>query len=154
MPLVSAGSTPGHLPTEHLDPLLSSFQSSANGTLCGNVSADSLAHVPVPTALLSGGSIACVEGYTAANSYLDVLVGGCRVLGGLVTVITKTQPDQEDPAAAPAGAGPPYTLVAGAAHVVTSCHDVSAAVVPLAACLKDAAYSSYFTFGAGRVIPK
>jgi hypothetical protein len=69
-------------------------------------------------------------------------------------VISKTQPDQEDPAAPPAGAGPPYTLVASAAHVVTSCHDKNAAVAPLATCLNDAAYSSYFTFGAGRVIPK
>jgi cysteine-rich repeat protein len=151
-PLVSAGSTPGHLPSEHLDPLLSSFESSTSGTLCGNVSADGLAHTPMPSGLVGCGQFFCSQCYTASHSFLDVLVGGCTILG--MTQISPTQPDQEDPAAAPAGAGPPYSLVPNGARFVTTCLDASSAAVPLAACLKDAAYSSYFTFGAGRVIPK
>ncbi|HEU0109091.1 MAG TPA: MopE-related protein, partial [Vicinamibacteria bacterium] len=72
-PLVSAaGSPPGHLASEHVDPNLQSFSAASAGTMCGNLSARSLASVPPPATLMTGGAAPCIEGYTAANSLLDV----------------------------------------------------------------------------------
>src|SRR5439155_7698122 len=95
-PLASSAKEPGHLAGEHLDPALQSFATSgvgnggaAAGQLCGNVTTGSLSTVAVPTVLLSGVSN-CIEAYAATNSLLDVYIGGCHVLGGLVTVISKT----------------------------------------------------------------
>jgi hypothetical protein len=91
---------------------LTVFQTlTANGAgqgLCGNITVRSLAQVPVPTSLATGGSTACgtcpgSHTYTACaagqqvgvgcNSFLDVLVGGCTVLNCLAPVIVATQPD-------------------------------------------------------------
>lgn len=155
VPKTSTGAPPGHLAAEHLDPALTSFPTMSNGELCGNVSAYSLSKIPAPSAVLAGGSTACKEGYTAANSLLDVIVGGCNVTIFItVTAISKTQPDQSDPTAPVAGAGPKYTLVPGAGKAVTSCTDKTGATVPLDTCLKSAAYSAFFKFTTDRVIIK
>ena len=114
-PSASAGNTPpGHLASEHLDPALQSFSAlgqpnvNLSGKLCGNVSAKSLAQTPAPSELLPGGAFPCVEGYSAANSLLDVVVSGCTInVGFIVPVIAATQPDKADPAAAVGGAGAP-----------------------------------------------
>ena len=154
----SNGLTPGHLATENLDPTLTSFSTMSNGALCGNISAASLATVPVPSALLPGGAGSCNENYTANNSLLDVLVSGCThtVFIVTVTLVSKTPPDQFDPGVPPAGAGALYKLSAsnGTTHVVDTCKDMSGATVNLAACLTAAAYSSYLDFTSDRVIAK
>lgn len=154
-PLSTTASTPGHLAAEHLDPGLVSFEGLSNGELCANASAASLAAVPAPASIQQGGgSNACSESYTSANTMLDVLVGGCHVFFGIITAISKTQPDQTDPAAPPAGAGGPYSLGVGSGSSVSSCTDHSGATVDLSTCLRAAAYSSFLTFTTGRVILK
>src|SRR5262249_19626683 len=137
---------------EHLDPALQSFASLTDGEMCANVSAASLAHVPAPADLISGGSNACSEDYSADNSLLDVFVSGCKVF--LFTAIKSTQPDTVDDQATAAGAGGPYRLSKNAAKVVTGCQDKNGATVPLDACLSAAAYSSAFQFETDRVILK
>jgi len=155
IPKTSTGATPGHLASEHLDPALTSFATSTNGQLCGNVSAYSLSKVPVPAAILPGGGVACTENYASTNSLLDVLVGGCRIFG-FITAVSKTQPDTSDPTAPIAGAGPKYVLSASSTttKVVDTCKDKSGATVTFATCLNSAAYSSYFKFTSDRVIVK
>jgi cysteine-rich repeat protein len=161
-PLSSTGATPGHLASEHLNPSLQSFASmgaktsAGAGKLCGRTSAESLAAIPMPTALI-GGLLGC-SGYQTANnnSMLDLIVAGCNIL--LLPgqwEISPTQPDTDDPTVAPVGAGPPYTLVANSTtRKVTSCRDKNNAQVNLQACLKDAAYSTFVKFATGRVIIK
>ena len=149
---------PGHLASEHVDPALVSFESggqkTANGAakLCGNVSALSLAQIPIPPTLVGGGLLACSQNYTAQNSMLDLLIGGCTVL--FIQQIAPTQPDTADPGAPEAGAGAPYTLQANAQKVVNVCKDKDNVVVNLQTCLNAAAYSSFFKFATGRVIVK
>lgn len=160
-PLVSGtGTTPGHLPTENLDPALQSFETmaqpnaNAGGKLCGNVTADSLNQVPVPAQLLTGAT-ACNQGYNAANTFLDVLIGGCNVTFFNIAVINVRQPDQQDPGVADVGAGFPYTLTRDTmTRKVNGCRDKNNATVNLQMCLLDAAYSSYFKFATDRVIGK
>jgi hypothetical protein len=150
-PTASTGATPGHLAAENLDPALTSFDSSggAAGTnkLCGNVTADSLAHVPAPPALIQGGSNACMEGYTAANSLLDMLVGGCKVkvIIFTVTAIKPTQPDTPG--------GDQFVLTAGDGKKIASCTR-NGTPADLATCLTSSTYSSYFQFTSDRVIIK
>ena len=127
-----------------------------NGLLCGNISAASLATVPIPTTLATGGSTACSQGYATTNSLLDVLVGGCTVV--IFSAINATQPDQIDPSQPAAGAGPAYTLVESG-KAVTSCKDKSGTSFTkpstgFTECLAAAAYSSYFQFTSDRVIMK
>ena len=150
---VSLGGTPGHVSTEHLDPALTSFATLVNGELCGNVSADSLANAPAPQSLQTGGSNACDEGYGASNTMLDILVQGCSTFYGFVSVIAPTQPDQVDPSVPAAGAGGPYRLSASGGRV-GRCVDKRGTAVDLATCLRSAAYSSFVTFAADRVILK
>ncbi|MDI1443583.1 DUF4215 domain-containing protein [Polyangium sp. 6x1] len=159
-PLVSGGTTPGHLASEHLDPALQTFAStgqpddSGAGRLCGNVSAASLDQVPVPADLAAGGTIACDQGYTTQNSLLDVMVSGCTVFG-FVNVISAIQPDEADPNAPVAGAGGPYSLTTNAmTKAVNACRDKNNQTVDLNTCLNAAAYSSFFKFATGRVIAK
>jgi cysteine-rich repeat protein len=149
-PKASSGASPGHLGGENLDPALKSFSTMSGGQLCGNINAGSLAAVPVPAQLQSGGSANCTQGYTSANTMLDVFASGCRVL--FVTALAATQPDQADPTAPALGAGAPYSLVVGAGKKVTGCKDKSGASVDLAGCMKTAAYSTAFKFGTERVI--
>ncbi len=153
-PLAWTGSPRGHLAAEHLSPTLKSFASagttgaSASGTLCGRLTAASLAKVPVPAALISF----CAQKYTASNSLLDVLVGGCTI--ATLPAIKAIQPDSQDPGAKPAGAGPPYTLVMGTGKKVTGCQDKDKKPAALAACLAAATYTAHFKFAAGRVVVK
>lgn len=155
-PLLSTGVSPGHLASEHLDPALQSFATAgqpvgtAGGSLCANVSAESLQQTPVPAGLVGCALGKCTQCYTAANTLLDVVVGGCNI-SIVGQQLKPTQPDTSDPAAPVAGSGPPYTLSANAQHVVTACN---AQGVPanLATCLHSAAYSSFFTFSSDRVI--
>lgn len=157
-PTASAGGTPGHLGTEHLDPALQSIATlgaqdlNGSGKLCGDVVARSLAQTAAPASILVGGQYACTQGYTVQNSLLDVIVSGCTV--SFVPAVAPTQPDKSDPSAPIAGGGAPYTLTANAARVVTGCKDKNNASVTLSTCLTSAAYSSYFRFAATRVIMK
>jgi cysteine-rich repeat protein len=149
--------TQGHLLAENLDPLLTSFETVAGnavGTgLCGNMSAASLAATPIPSAFLPPNSLSCSNiTYSAANSLLDLLVSGCKVVGNLITVVNPTEPDTSDPTT---DAGAPYQLIASpTTRIVDSCKDHTGAVVDLTTCLNAAAYSSYFTFTTDRVMFK
>jgi len=162
-PLASTtGNTPGHIAAENLDPSIQSFatagQKTTNGAgkLCGNVSAASLAQVPIPAALAQGGGFtACQQNYPVTASLLDVIIGGCNIF--LVgQQITPSQPDKVDPAAPPAGAGGLYTLQAtnSTTKSVNQCRDNTGTIVNLATCLEAAAYSAYFKFATNRVIGK
>lgn len=159
VPTKSTSATPGHLASANIDPALQSFGTMSNGQLCGNVTASSLQKVPVPTALLSGAT-ACVEGFTTANSLLDVIIRGCSTLGGIIRVINPRQPDKEDPTVMPVGSGPPYTLSASSTStkIVDRCRSGSttynAGTTQYDQCLNDAAYSAYFRFTTDRVIIK
>jgi cysteine-rich repeat protein len=162
VPLVSSGTTPGHLASEHLLPTLTGFPTmggtsgAPTAEMCGNVSANSLATTAVPAALQPGGNTPCTEGYNSNNRVLDVFVHGCHVsvVGIKVQVIKPTQPDQADPGAPVAGAGAPYVFAVDASNRVNQCTDKSGATVPLTACLNAAAYSSFFKFSTDRVIIK
>ncbi|MGH7293363.1 MAG: DUF4215 domain-containing protein [Polyangiaceae bacterium] len=160
VPVETAGTTPpGHVPGEHLDPAVSSFatgggtNTAATGYVCGAITAASLATSVIPSALLPGGADQCNQGYTTANSMLDVFVGGCSASVFNVTVIKSTQPDTNDPDAPAAGAGGAYTLSASAStRMVNGCKDKSGATVSLSACLAAAAYSSYLHLAVDRVV--
>lgn len=148
----NGSATQGHLPVENLDPGLTSFQAASNGILCSNINAASLAATAIPPAFVTGGTIACSQNYSPANSALDMLVGGCTAFG-FVTVVQATQPDTSDAGATPAGAGAPYHLIAStASRIVDTCKDHTAATVDFATCLNAAAYSSFFSFSTDRVI--
>jgi cysteine-rich repeat protein len=150
-PTMSTGSSPGHMTSENLDPTLKAFGSTSGSQLCGNISASSLAAVPAPDQLTSG-STSCSQGYTSANSLLDVFVGGCTVF--IVQALKPTQPDKNNDTVAAVGAGGPYKLTAGGDHKVNGCKDKSGASVDLAACLHTASYSAGFKFTTQRVIIK
>lgn len=157
-PLLSIGEPPGHLESEQLDPTLTSFanagESTSNGVgeLCANISATSLAKEAVPASYLENGALACDEGYTPDNSFLELLVHGCSRSG--VKIVAATQPDQVDPAAPVLGAGGPYRFVTTGGHLISRCRDVLGVNVPLDACLDAAAYSSAYRLSADRVIIK
>ena len=131
---------------------LNVFQTlTASGTgqgMCGNVTVDSLAHIPVPPDLASGGASACgactgSHAYTACtsdavdancNSLLDVLVGGCKAIACFVPAVNAQQPD---------AAGSDNDLDAlslDAKNKVPSAQSDG----------NDDAYSSYFKFNANR----
>jgi cysteine-rich repeat protein len=164
-PTMSSGKPPGHLASEHLEGGLTTFDNAGQGAqgpageLCGNITAQSLANVKVPSIIASGGQFACgpfLSYDKATNSLLDVIIGGCTVL--VVPAVNATQPDLQDPMATfPAGTTPPYQLSAAtSSHVVDTCMDSSspAKSVPLATCLAGLAYSSAFQFQTDRVIVK
>jgi hypothetical protein len=146
----STGNPPGHLASENLDPSLQSFaslgSSSGEGKLCGVLTATSLAAIPVAASLISGED-ACGNGtnshvYTSSNSMLDVLVGGCKVVDGIVTVVNPTQPDTV------LSGGSICTLTLGTVNGVAN-H-----VTASQSCLAQDGYSSYFQFTTDRVIVK
>jgi hypothetical protein len=128
------------------------------GELCGNITAQSLSTVVTPPVLVFGGTYACDENYTSANSLLDVLVHGCTLAG--VGIMNATQPDQQRSSVTfPSGTVPPYKLSSNSTttpHLVDTCKDSSATpmTVPLSTCLDGLAYSSAFTFQTDRVIIK
>jgi cysteine-rich repeat protein len=123
----------------------------ASGTgqgLCGNVTVDSLAQIPVPAELTGAGATACgactgSRAYTACtgsavdancNSLLDVLVGGCKAVSCLITVVNPQQPD-----------------VAGTDNDVDVLTLGTKNKCPTAQTTgNDDAYSSYFKFNANR----
>ena len=115
--------------------------SGVNEGLCGDITVESLAQTPIPSALTTG-TTACAEAYTSCganqpvtancNSLLDAMVGGCKILGGVVTAINPTQPD------VPGSGTTVLTLVSGFHKKVT---------VPSG---DTDAYSSYFTLGLTR----
>ncbi len=148
-PLEASSATPGHLPSEHLNPALTSFATMANGKLCANISALSMASVSVPAAILSAH---CAESFTSANTLLDVLVRGCTAYG-LFAVFSPTQPDQIDPTAPAVGAGGLYKFSLTGSSV-TGCVDKNGKPVDLEKCKAAAAYSSFFAFTTDRVILK
>jgi Galactose oxidase, central domain len=148
-PLKSTNSfPPGHLPEENLPDSLTSFGSMSSGQLVGDISAASLAAMPIPAALVGTGLItACSENYTSSNSMLDVLVRGCHspFIG---TLIKPTQPDQA------AVEGDTYRFTTDATTKrVTGCTR-NGAPASLADGLAAAAYSSHFRFTTSRVIRK
>jgi cysteine-rich repeat protein len=152
----STGDPPGHVASENLDPALVSFGTcgsadlTSSGRLCGNMTARSLAQTPISSGLAGCGVFNCTQCYTATNTMLDVIVGGCNILG---TQVSATQPDTSDPTAPIAGAGPPYSFTWSATRV-TGCRDKNAQAVNLEACKDSAAYSSFFRLATDRVIPK
>jgi hypothetical protein len=132
---------------------LTVFQTvTASGTgqgLCGNITVESLAQIPIPQSLAQGGSTACgnctnSKQYTycganmpvgpGCNSLLDALVGGCKVLACLVAAINPQQPDVKgsdndiDTLTLGAGNKVPQNLITG----------------------NDDAYSAYLKFDANR----
>ena len=145
---------PGHVAAEHLDPMLTSFESAgqanANGAgkLCGNIAASSLQKVLLTPQILQ----ICTQ-YNMNSTMLDLLVSGCSAFL-LGTIVRATQPDTVDPNATMVGAGAPYRLAANAQRVVSTCFDRNNAMVNLATCLDAAAYSSFFKFTTDRVIIK
>ena len=134
----TTGNPPGHLASEHLDPSIQTFASMGTGKVCGALSATTLASTPIPASLQSGGADACSEGYTSSNSMLDLLVSGCKVIGGLVTVVNASQPD---------------TVLSGTGVcqlTVNGSHQVNSS----ASCLAQDGYSGYIQFTTDRVIVK
>jgi cysteine-rich repeat protein len=137
-------STPAPPPTNLVGNFAVFETITANGAgqgLCGDVTVASLAQVPIPVTLVTGGATACTPAYTACpgnqvtatcNSWLDLVVSGCKTTGGLVTVVNATQPD------VPGNGGAITVLHAGAMNKVT---------VPAG---DGDAYSSYQTFTANR----
>jgi hypothetical protein len=147
-----APNVPAPPPTD-LAPGLTVFQSltgSGSGQgICGNVTVESLARIPVPASLASGASSACLactgsRAYTACsgsavgpgcNSMLDVLVGGCKTLLCFVSVVTPSQPDVPAP-----GSASVRPLSLGSGNAVPSGQSTG----------NVDAYSSYFKFDANR----
>jgi len=153
-PLTSLGASPGHLPAEHLDPALVTFDYTGlpndvgADRLCGRIPAAELAKIPCPARLQA----ICAEQYGAANTLLDVFLGGCTYLAQ--AAIAPTPPDSLSSTAPKPGAGAPYLIGANAQRNVTSCRDKNNAVVDLAACLNAVTYSSNVLFTTDRVIIK
>lgn len=139
------GLPPGHLPIENISPGFTSFASMSGGKFRGNISAASLAATPIPSGFVGNGS-----GYAATNTWLDLLVGG-YLEEGIIAATQPTQPDTSDPAAPVVGAGPPYKFLT-TGKSVTGAEDSGGNPISLSAALNAAAYSSYFSFGTGRVI--
>ena len=157
-PTESSGSNPpGHLASENLDPTIQSFasmgSSSGEGKLCGAITAATLAATPIPSNFIAGGADACSLNYSSSNSMLDLLVSGCKILDGIITLFNPTQPDTADPNAPVAGAGAPYSFTK-TGDTVTGCNDKNGTAVPLSSCETAAAYSSYAQFTTDRVIVK
>jgi cysteine-rich repeat protein len=127
----------------------------ASGTgqgLCGNITVESLAQIPIPQALAQGGSTPCSaqcsnsKSYTycganmpvgpGCNSLLDALVGGCKAVFPLcVAAINPQQPD------VPAMTGGTVkTLTLGTGNKVPTAQTTG----------DNDAYSSYMKFDANR----
>ena len=117
--------------------------------LCGNLTVGTLAVIPVPDVFTSGvgtcQTCAASRAYTSCgvgpvtdscHSMLDVMVGGCQVLGCAVTVVNPTQPDVGvDP-------NPPNVLIFEA---------TGGGIDKVTVVETDDAYSSWFQFTSERV---
>jgi hypothetical protein len=89
--------------------------------------------------------LACSKCYDADNSLLDVIVGGCTVLGS-----TQVKPTQPDKARVP---GDTYTFTTDSTGHVNACKKNNVTST-LQTCLTDAAYSAFLKFTTDRVIAK
>jgi cysteine-rich repeat protein len=149
-PLTSTGGTPGHLASEHLDPALTSFATVSAGELCGDVTAESLKAVAIPSALVGCGFLSCSACYTASNTLLDVIVNGCNVIIG--QQIKPTQPDKSRIA------GTTYAFqYSSATKTITGCTKTvngTTSSATLDECWTNGAYSSLLRFTTDRVIAK
>jgi hypothetical protein len=146
VPLVSKNQgPPGHVPAEKLNPSLTSFNSMTDCAICGIVSAAALAPMPVPLPMVDSGPSHCTQNYNTQNSPLDVIVGGCTLLGGFIVSVNPTQPDTLDPTANPAGATTVYHLTPEASTHIVNCG---------ATCMNADAYTIYFKLTTDRVIIK
>ncbi len=125
------------------------FTGSGTGQgLCGNITVQSLAQIPIPQSLATNGSNACgacmpgSKTYTYCgmgmpvgpncNSLLDALVGGCKVVACLVAAINPQQPDVPGTGTA--------TLTLGAGNKVPAAQSTG----------NTNAYSSYMKFDGNR----
>ncbi|HUL45195.1 MAG TPA: T9SS type A sorting domain-containing protein [Bacteroidota bacterium] len=142
------GFPPGHLPSEDIDTTQMSFASMSGGKLKGNISAASLANIPLPATLQGNNTD---QNFGPSNSILDLIITGAKGYLGLPLVIP-TQPDESDPNAPLAGAGPPYKFAVNGSKVVTAAFDKDNTSVDLQTAMNSAAYSAYFTFTTDRVI--
>ena len=140
-PTASAGTTPGHLAAEHLDPALTAVASMTGGELCGNTTALSFENVLVPSVLVGS---TCNQHYATSNSLLDVYIGGCTAV--IIPEVKVTQPDVSRD-------GATYVFTANAAHTVISCTRNGVAST-LAICEMNAGYTSLFKFTTDRVIAR
>jgi cysteine-rich repeat protein len=140
------GGPPGHLASENLSPTLTSFASASTGSMCSDVSVQSLFDAPMPTLL----QLTCTdEGgknpvFTPKNRLLDAFVAGCRVFGA--PGILPVQPDGSTDGAV-------YQFALSEDLTVASCTKDDAPA-ELAECVSAATYSSYFKFSSNRVIIK
>jgi len=146
--VASTGATPGHLASEHLDPALVSFAAATSGSMCGGVSAASLAQTAAPSVLTGSSLTSCSQHYGTNNTMLDVIVGGCTLFAG--NAVNPTQPDTFDSSRTSTGG---YRFTEDTLHHVTACTKNGVADT-LADCLAAAAYSMSIQFNAGRVIIK
>ena len=144
-PKTSSGTTPGHLATENLDPTLTSFGTMTAGEWCGNATAQSLVSVAVPSVLIGCNLTTCTQCYTSANTLLDLIVGGCTVLGS--TQVKATQPDA---ARNPADT---YRFTENSAHHIVSCTKNGVADT-LPDCYANAGFSTLWKLTTDRVIAK
>ncbi|HEX3481153.1 MAG TPA: DUF4215 domain-containing protein [Kofleriaceae bacterium] len=149
-PLVAtAGTTSGHLASEHLSPDLFEFVSSNVGALCSDVSLASLANTPIPPLLLAtctSDREGSIPEFTPDNSLLDVFVAGCDIFG--TQAVMPTQPDGSLNSATYAFQFDPTT------RAVTGCTKDGQSADLTNDCLVNTTYSSYFKFSADRVIIK
>jgi fibronectin type 3 domain-containing protein len=145
-PLSNTDSTPrGHLTSENLDPALVTFASTSAGRFCGNISARSFSTAPIPTSLIGCSSFNCSRCYTSANTWLDLIVGGCTVLG--IQQVKPTQPDTST-------TGSSYSFTTNATtKAVTACQ-INNVNASLSDCLDQATFSSFYQFTTNRVIPR
>jgi cysteine-rich repeat protein len=140
----TTGVTPGHLPSEHLASSLTSFASSANGQMCAQLSAASLASTPIAPLLIG---FCATENFTATHTFLDAFVAGCINSGLPDPIISATQPDGSLD-------GSVYAFQTDTSFHVTTCTRDGVAQPDLTGCLQNATYSSYFKFQTDRVIIK
>jgi hypothetical protein len=139
------GYPPGHLPNENLADSMTSFQSMSSGQLAGNISTRSLANTPIPPSFAGTGFTNCSRGYSISNSVLDLLVGGCTILGA--PQVSASQPDQSV-----AGNGDVYVFTTDSTTKAVNGCTRNGTAASLDGCLDGAAYSSYFQFTTDRVI--
>ncbi|HET9622966.1 MAG TPA: hypothetical protein VFP84_16455 [Kofleriaceae bacterium] len=137
---------PGHLPSEHLKPAVTTIETSTDGEMCADVSVKSLSDTPMPRLLrtvCSPDRNGQRKTFGRDNTLLDAFVNGCAVFG--TPAIQTTQPDGSLDGATYHFEVDPTT------HKVTNCTK-DGAPAALADCAANATYSSAFKFQSDRVI--
>jgi cysteine-rich repeat protein len=140
-------------PPQLLAPSVKVFQTiTGNGAgqgICGNITVESLAKVPVPQEFAAGGTYACTglcsgsHSYTycgagqpvgpGCNSMLDMIIGGCKAPVICIAAVNPTQPDVT-------GDGYQGTLTIGTSNKVPDTQTTG----------NTRSYSAYFMFTANR----